>query len=120
MFEIHGDPAIVIPSFLAIFVFIGLVAFCTKMLQKPKRIERTPLELRPQQDDLGWELGAEIMKSRCPDCGEPDWYYGPVGGITTKIYCTRRTCRHGFEVMNFGNGQCWARRVEDGADSLYY
>ncbi len=40
-----------------------------------------------------------LDKGQCPDCGSPDFYLGPRGGMNRNIQCANDQCRSKFNLV---------------------
>lgn len=50
----------------------------------------------------------------CPDCGSPDFTYGPRGGAAQNIEC--KGCRARFNITRMAQGLAFAQRIPTQAD----
>jgi hypothetical protein len=121
-FSINGLPPqqalLAFGLFLALFA--ALIVF-KRVQGKPKiiapRLPKSAMAEKPDKE--GWRLGKYIFSNVCPDCGNEDFYEGLGNGKSVCIFCSNPECRHGFNVLNFGDGDVWAERINNGPDRLY-
>lgn len=107
----------VIGMLIGVAVVATSLAIATRMKQAEIRCERA----RPGTDVTGKsrELGASIAANTCPVCRENNFYNGAWHDQSLDVYCGNENCRSGFEVTNLGPGEVYAKRIDNGHDSLY-
>jgi hypothetical protein len=106
-------------TYALIVIALAIVVVVAAQMVKREKKRGHIIPRAPGPPGEGNQMGEMIAGNTCPECFEHDFFYGPAGSISHRIYCGNPQCRAAFSVTNYGPGRVWANRAGHAPGHLY-